>query len=397
MTPCRLNEKQEMLLRSIVPGLKDGTVQNEWSNIFTGGGKITGIVGLDREGRLWREHWAGNVTFADFEKFVKCGYFIKMPNGGYVLDDVLILEHFELSPDKPKDEMMTDPRKVFVVHGRNEELRRSLFSFLRAIDLVPTEWTEAIKNTGKSSPYIGEILETAFSQAQAIVVLMTPEDEARLHPEYHGVDEPVYETKFTLQARANVLFEAGMAMGRNPDRTVLVEVGKLRGFSDIVGRHTIRLNNEPEKRLELANRLATAGCKVNKDGTDWLKIGDFSVSNLESTASEWGKSGQLYWLCRDLINAIGILRNSSNVPTKALIHNQLHQCHHHSDKLHMTEMDIEIRLRKLRDEAEAQELSQEDWSPAKRQDISQHLESILNDVGTVSVARQRDFDPGTGV
>ena len=40
---------------------------------------------------------------------------------------------------------------VFVVHGRNEELRKSLFSFLRSIGLKPLEWNTAIKATKKSS------------------------------------------------------------------------------------------------------------------------------------------------------------------------------------------------------------------------------------------------------
>ncbi|PKA06411.1 nucleotide-binding protein [Leptospira harrisiae] len=172
----------------------------------------------------------------------------------------------------------TDPQKVFVVHGRNTKLRIDMFSFLRSIGLKPIEWTEAIALTGKSSPYVGEILDVVFSTAQAIIILITPDDEARLLPEFHNVDDPNYETKYTPQARPNVIFEAGMAIGRNADRTIFVEFGNnLRPFSDIAGRHTIRMNNKTEDRQNLANRLQTAGCKVNLSGTDWHSIGNLSI------------------------------------------------------------------------------------------------------------------------
>jgi len=34
-----------------------------------------------------------------------------------------------------------------------------------------------------------------------------------------------------------VLFEAGLAMGRHPRKTVFVQVGKVKPFSDVGGRH----------------------------------------------------------------------------------------------------------------------------------------------------------------
>ena len=65
-----------------------------------------------------------------------------------------------------------DPSKVFVVHGRNESIRRGIFAFLRAIGLEPIEWTQAVALTGKATPYVGEILDAALSTAQAIVVVL---------------------------------------------------------------------------------------------------------------------------------------------------------------------------------------------------------------------------------
>ncbi|MCY4530693.1 MAG: nucleotide-binding protein [Chloroflexi bacterium] len=178
-----------------------------------------------------------------------------------------------------------DTRRVFVVHGRNSAARDALFVFIRAIGLQPLEWSEAVQATGKPLPYIGEILDVAFSTAHAVVVLHTPDDEARLQEHLWGDDEPPYEIELTGQARPNVLFEAGMAMGRSEDRTVLVELGTLRPFSDVAGRHTIRLDGSSKRRQELAQRLEAAGCPVNLEGTDWHTAGDFESALQESIQS----------------------------------------------------------------------------------------------------------------
>ena len=176
-----------------------------------------------------------------------------------------------LSESRPQ----ADSRTVFVVHGRNNGARDSLFTFLRSIGLDPLEWSNARQLTGKPSPYIGEILDAAFSHAHAVVVLFTPDDEARLKEKFQTDSEPSHETKLTGQARPNVLFEAGMAMARHQDRTILVELGTLRPFSDIDGLHTVRMDDSPSRRQELAQRLEDAGCPVNLRGTDWYTVGDF--------------------------------------------------------------------------------------------------------------------------
>jgi predicted nucleotide-binding protein len=168
-------------------------------------------------------------------------------------------------------------KKVFVVHGRDQAKRNAMFRFLRAIGLEPIEWSKAVKATKKAAPYIGEILEKAFEDAVAVVVLLTPDDQARLKAQLRKRSDPQYEFTLTGQARANVLFEAGMAFGSHPDSTVLVEIGDLRPFSDVGGRHVIRLTGRPESRQELVNRLEAAGCDVDTDGTLWLSEGDFGT------------------------------------------------------------------------------------------------------------------------
>ena len=174
-----------------------------------------------------------------------------------------------------------DAREVFVVHGRNDTAREAMFAFLRSIDLIPLEWNVAREDTGKPSPYIGEILQAAFSRAHVLVVLLTPDDEARLKPQFRADADPPYEIQLTGQARPNVLFEAGMAMGGQPDRAVLVELGNLRPFTDIAGLHIVRMDNSSQRRQELAQKLRTAGCPINLNGEYWHTAGDFESAVAE--------------------------------------------------------------------------------------------------------------------
>ena len=178
----------------------------------------------------------------------------------------------------------TNRKTVFVIHGRDENLRRAMFDFLRSIDLNPLEWSQAIIETKKPSPYIGEILNTAFRRAQAIVVLISGDDESKLLLKFIKDTDPDYEKELTPQPRPNVLFEAGMAMGRSQERTVLVQIGKVKPWSDIAGRHITYLDNSPEKRNELVNKLKAAGCNLDTSGEDWYKTGDFeSKTYINST------------------------------------------------------------------------------------------------------------------
>lgn len=183
-----------------------------------------------------------------------------------------------VTPSKQGNESMPDSKKVFVVHGRDRRLRDDFFAFLRALDLDPIEWSEALKLTGKATPYIGEALDSAFNNAQAVIVLLSPDDEVRLSPDLWKGQEEENEKEFKLQARPNVLFEAGRAFGTHPDRTLLIEVGQVKAFSDVAGRHVIRLSNSAEKRNEVAERLRTSGCNVKTSGSDWLKTGNFDIN-----------------------------------------------------------------------------------------------------------------------
>lgn len=191
--------------------------------------------------------------------------------------------------------MSATRKTVFVIHDRNEALRVSLFAFLRAIGLHPLEWSQLVESTGEGTPSISRVLDAAFNKAQAIVALFTPDDVACLRPELRTASDADYETVPIGQARPNVLFETGMAFGHASDRTIIVEVGSVRPYSDVAGRHVVRLSNDASKRKDLASRLKSCGCSVDLTGNDWLTTGIFFVD----TASENGDDAGRLDLLRD--------------------------------------------------------------------------------------------------
>jgi predicted nucleotide-binding protein len=173
----------------------------------------------------------------------------------------------KVKPSKARD------NSVFVVHGRDEGLRRAMFQFLRDIGLNPLEWSKAVllPRKGGANPHIDDVLDTAMDRVQAVVVIFSPDDLAYLRPSLLGKGEKTTEGKPKGQPRPNVIFEAGLALGRHPGKTLLVQVGTIKGFSDIAGKHLVRLSDEPAKKKDVANRLGKIGCKVDLVGDDWMK------------------------------------------------------------------------------------------------------------------------------
>jgi hypothetical protein len=174
------------------------------------------------------------------------------------------------------DGQQADPRNVFVVYGRDSEATGALWTFLEAIDLHPMSWEELVHSTGMATPYTGDVVAKAFEQVQAVIVLLTPDDEARLHESLRKDDDPVHERSFTGQPRPNVFFEAGMAFGRQPHRTIIVEIGTLRPASDLLGRNTVRMGSTEGPLEALAKRLESAGCPVNRAHPAWLDTDRFT-------------------------------------------------------------------------------------------------------------------------
>ena len=185
-----------------------------------------------------------------------------------------------------QNEAIADPRQVFVVHGRNKKAVDGVTAFLQSLGLIVMDWSKAKEGTEGPNPYIGDILDDAFSKAQAFVVLLTGDELTKLRRAFREESDDD-EAKLTPQPRPNVLFEAGMAWGKNRNRTILIELGENRPVSDLSGVHTFRFTGTPQDRKGVATALKKAGCDVNDGGDRWMSAGQVEIeAALELAAVE---------------------------------------------------------------------------------------------------------------
>jgi hypothetical protein len=167
-------------------------------------------------------------------------------------------------------------RDVFVIHGRDEAARQAVFALLRSLNLQPLEWEALVRRTGKASPYLAEVITLAASTTRAALVVLTPDDVVRLHPRLLDNEPDPHEVELSCQARPNVYIELGLALMAYPSRTVIVEIGRMRRPSDIVGLNVIRFDGSTVPLRKVASRLRSAGCAVDDSGTDWLDPARFA-------------------------------------------------------------------------------------------------------------------------
>lgn len=170
------------------------------------------------------------------------------------------------------------PRKkdntVFVIGGRDLAVTESMYALLDALGCKPVEFHQAVAKMKVGNPFIGDVLDKAFETVQGLVVLFTPDDEAKLKDHFLKKGGDAGERKLAGQPRPNVIFEAGMALSRHPEKTIMVQVGPMKSFSDIAGRHLVHLSDSFASRQDFANRLANI-CKVDTTGTRWTTVGKF--------------------------------------------------------------------------------------------------------------------------
>jgi len=167
-----------------------------------------------------------------------------------------------IADEEVRDELVSEPnpansRNVFIVHGRDKKTLTNVVTYLKQHGLNPFTFEDAKELVETSLPTIIEVVDKGMAEAQAVLVLLTPDDEARLK---------VGGEASKGQARPNVIFEAGIAFGRYRKRTVLVEYEEPSMFSDLHGFYTVRLKEGDggiEGLEDLRKQLKVAGCELD--------------------------------------------------------------------------------------------------------------------------------------
>ncbi len=227
------------------------------------------------------DHGMEGETFANLNTKVLQRLDVRRTSDGYEMPDGST-SMTGTTPQAPADQlplpsgMLTPPtpnarKRVVVIYGQDEAARTAMFTFLRSLHLQPLEFETIVNESGEGSPFTGAAIDLAFTRAQAIVALITPDEWAALHPE-------LGTSTRRLQARPNVIFEAGLAIGRLPTRTILVKYGTSELWSDMDGRHYVAIDNTSRRRQSLRDRLEQTGCVIENVGSDYLTApagGDF--------------------------------------------------------------------------------------------------------------------------
>lgn len=135
-------------------------------------------------------------------------------------------------------------KKVFVVHGHDMLTLANIESLILRVGCKPIIFSK-ISNRGSKTNI--EILEANLPDSDAVIVLLTPDDEGR----------KVGDEKLELRARQNVLIEAGYALISRRATSLIVATGGVTIPSDFDGvNRTQAATLDKSAQIQIAQELS---------------------------------------------------------------------------------------------------------------------------------------------
>ena len=252
----RVDEVNKLALDGV--NYDDARVKTAEANIRETVRDIFGSQSPEFHDHEYHDIWHGGYNYLDGEPKLQ-GKFIEGIKDTVVMLEGLIsrlkekeedLNEHKVSVEQSKLLPAKDSRRVFIVHGHDEEAKLSVARFIEKINLEPIILSEQ-PNQGRT---IVEKFE-AHADVAFAVVLLTPDDV--------GFPRNNEEQK-RLRARQNVILELGYFVGRlSRSRVCALSKGSVEIPSDIHGVVYVPLDDGGGWKLKLATELKQVGIDVD--------------------------------------------------------------------------------------------------------------------------------------
>ena len=174
--------------------------------------------------------------------------------------------------EEPAFMTTADPKKVFIIHGQNQNAADEMAKFVFSLGLEPLKFGEIRSRMGGGNTNIADVVVQGMSETAHVIALFTPDEFSELRPELARGKKG--EELHRWQGRPNVIFEAGIAYGRDPERVIFVKLGDVSLFTDANHVHYYKPTNDPKGHRKDLKRWLAHRCPVN-DSDQWMEVGDF--------------------------------------------------------------------------------------------------------------------------
>ena len=164
-----------------------------------------------------------------------------------VTDDILM--HVNITTNANMNNLGSN--KIFVVHGKNIEIRNKVTSFLKSANYEPIV---AVDEKANGRTIIEQIEE--LTEVKKGIVIYTPDDVARPRKRYGGKPDQMF-----YRARQNVIFEHGYLCGKLGRRNVIMIIcyDKKKEFdipSDVNSIVYIKYNDDGEWKDQVLKEIS---------------------------------------------------------------------------------------------------------------------------------------------
>lgn len=202
-----------------------------------------------------------NRNLASFWGFIKGKYSTYAERRTYISQEfTALLDQLEFGTSeglKPQFQLVTEPvvtrnkRKVFIVHGRDNETKQEVARFIERVGLQSI----ILHEQASAGMTIIEKIERYSNEADFALILYTPCDHGR------GVHEPKLAPK--NRARQNVVFEHGYLMAKLGRENVCALVkGEIETPNDISGVVYVGFDALGAWKSEVSKELKACGYDV---------------------------------------------------------------------------------------------------------------------------------------